>query len=290
MKFLISHQSCYRYSEMVSLSHNQVYLVPAVTSYQKCYEVALDVIPNPTFSARRSDFFGNLLTVFTVEKPHQELFVTAKSTVEVFAQPLQDWASTLPWESVCSALLFPRCPAALFSSQFTFDSPFSVSFADVKTYARISFPESRPILEGVMDLTARIFRDFSYTPASTTVSTTVREVFEQRRGVCQDFAHLEISCLRSLGLAARYVSGYLETVPAPGAEKLVGADASHAWLEVFIPDLGWVGVDPTNNLPVGDRHVVLAWGRDYGDVTPIRGVVLGGGQHEVLVAVNVQRL
>jgi len=154
-------------------------------------------------------------------------------------------------------------------------------------YTAPSFTKERPLLEAVADLTGRIHRDFTFDRTATTVATPLQTVFRTRRGVCQDFAHLEIACLRSLGLAARYVSGYLESVPPPDQPRLTGADASHAWVSVFCPPVGWVDVDPTNDVLADERHVTVAWGRDYGDVSPLRGVILGGGQHALHVGVSV---
>jgi transglutaminase-like putative cysteine protease len=173
-------------------------------------------------------------------------------------------------------------------SEFAFDSPYSIGNEDVLHYARQSFEPGRPILAAATDLTARIFRDFEYRGGVSDVSTPVRDVFAMRKGVCQDFAHLELACLRSLGLAARYVSGYLLTHPPEGKEKLVGSDASHAWLSVWAGNAGWTDLDPTNNLIPGIEHITVAWGRDYGDVSPINGFIVGGGSHQVAVAVDVR--
>jgi transglutaminase-like putative cysteine protease len=182
-----------------------------------------------------------------------------------------------------------RNPTVLDAYQFVFDSRYVRSSAELADYARPSFTPGRPMLDAVLDLTRRVHQDFRYDQRATTVTTPLREVFAQRRGVCQDFAHLEIGCLRSLGLAARYVSGYLCTDPPPDQVRLVGADATHAWLSVYCREFGWIDVDPTNDRMPSDQHILLAWGRDYDDVSPIKGVILGGGQHVVKVAVEVTR-
>ena len=171
---------------------------------------------------------------------------------------------------------------------YLFASPFISLSSRTRSFAQTSFQPATPLLRGTLDLMQRIFKGFSYDKSASTIDTTVEQVMENRIGVCQDFAHLAISCLRSLGLSARYVSGYLETIPAPGKPKLVGSDASHAWVSVFIPDFGWVDFDPTNNLVVDQSHITLAWGRDYGDVAPVKGVVMGGGTHSLSVSVSVE--
>jgi transglutaminase-like putative cysteine protease len=181
-------------------------------------------------------------------------------------------------------------PDDLDAYQFIFVSPMVAVNADVHAYAQTSFPPGTPILEGGMDLMQRIFTEFAYDKAASTVDTPVEQVLANRRGVCQDFSHLAIACFRSLGLAARYVSGYLETLPPPGKPKMIGADASHAWVSLYVPDEGWVDLDPTNNIIPGERHVTLAWGRDYSDVAPVKGVVMGGGLHTLSVEVDVARI
>jgi transglutaminase-like putative cysteine protease len=198
-----------------------------------------------------------------------------------------DPTQTPPWEEVRDQLARDRSPAWLDAFQFTFDSRYVLAAARYADYAANSFTPGRPILEAALDLTRRIHKAFVYDPRATTLATPVAEVFEKRRGVCQDFAHLMLACLRSLGLAVRYVSGYLSTVPPPGKERLVGADATHAWVSVFCGLGGWIDLDPTNDQIPADRHVLLAWGRDYDDVSPLKGVILGGGQHVVKVSVDV---
>lgn len=289
MQYAISHISKYKYSDPVSLSHNEIYLSFSDNARQQCLSSDIVISPDPSFISRRKDFFGNLFSVFTIEDHHLELNISAKSRIRIFPRGLPDFSLTPPWESVATRLRFPKTSDAIFASQFLFDSPFVKTFGEARAFTLESFPPGRPLLEGVRDLTRRIHSDSVYEPNATTVSTPVQEFFRSRRGVCQDFAHLEIACLRSIGLAARYVSGYLETTPPPGQEKLVGADASHAWIAVFVPDIGWIDVDPTNDLFPMDRHLTLAWGRDYGDVTPIKGIVLGGGKHEISVSVDVLR-
>ncbi|MGB3224009.1 MAG: transglutaminase family protein [Desulforhopalus sp.] len=196
--------------------------------------------------------------------------------------------TTIPWESAARRLAAHKQPIELEASQFVFASPLVTVSSGVINYARLSFAPGTPVLTGAIDLMRRIFTEFAYDKAASTVDTTVEQVLVNKKGVCQDFAHLAISCLRGLGLAARYVSGYLETIPPPGKPKLVGADASHAWISVFVPDFGWVDLDPTNNLINNETYITVAWGRDYGDVAPVKGVVMGGGVHRLSVMVDVR--
>jgi len=222
-----------------------------------------------------------------VQQSHTALEITAVSHVETTPPAMPDPTATLAWEGVADRLRAHAHPDELDAYQYVFPSPLVAVPPDVLAYARASFAPATPVLAGAMDLMGRIFKDFKYDKAATTVDTDVADVLSRRKGVCQDFAHLLISCLRGLGLPARYVSGYLETQPPPGKPKLVGADASHAWVSLYVPDQGWVDLDPTNNLIPGDQHITLAWGRDYGDVTPVKGVVMGGGTHTLSVMVDV---
>jgi transglutaminase-like putative cysteine protease len=220
-----------------------------------------------------------------MERPHQRLTVSARSRVTLEAPDLPSPTGTPPWEAVADRNALP-----LDVLEFSFDSGLTPAISEPADYVRASFPAGRPLLEAVLDLTGRIYEDFTFDREATTVRTPLEEVFKSRRGVCQDFARLEIACLRSLRLPARYVSGYLETVPPPGRPRLLGADASHAWLAFYCPGTGWIDVDPTNNVLPSRRHVTVAWGRDYGDVSPIHGVILGGGKHTLRVNVDVLRL
>jgi transglutaminase-like putative cysteine protease len=243
--------------------------------------------PQPTVLERRIDYFGNHVTSFAIQEPHTKLVVTAVSKVHV--APLAPIApdETASWETVRDHLRSPQSARNLEACQFTFDSPHVKCSEGLKDYAAQSFTPNRPILAAALELTERIHREFRYDKTATTVSTPLEDVLRLRRGVCQDFAHLEIGALRSLGLAARYISGYLLTLPPPGQPRLIGADASHAWITVYCGDAGWVDLDPTNNLIPSTSHISLAWGRDYSDVCPINGVFIGGGQHGMNVWVDV---
>lgn len=287
MIYNVTHESRYQYADVVSMSHNVVHLAARTYARQTRLWHELDVSVAPAVSASRSDYFGNDVTFFTVQEPHKQIRLRAINKVQVHPPAIPPAESTPPWESVRETLQVDRSEAVLDAYQFAFDSPFIRRSDDLVEFAAPSFSPGRPILAAVLDLTRRIHQEFVYDPHATTLATTLAELMEIRRGVCQDFAHLEIGCLRALGLAARYVSGYLQTDPPPGAPRLVGVDASHAWLAVYVPGHDWIEVDPTNNLLPHDRHVVLAWGRDYDDVSPIKGVLLGGGHHAVTVAVDV---
>jgi transglutaminase-like putative cysteine protease len=274
----------------VSLCHNVVRLTPRACARQACDRSRLLVDPPPAVLQQRIDYFGNHATFFTVQEPHRRLTVTAESDGAWQLVPEPVPATTLPWEQVRGLLPGDRSEAVLDACQYTFESTHVQTSPELLAYAAPSFPVGRPILEGAADLMTRIHTDFKYDPTATTVSTPVHEVLTHRRGVCQDFAHLQIACLRSLGLAARYVSGYLVTRPPPGRPRLIGADASHAWLSVFCPGLGWVDLDPTNDVMPSERHITLGWGRDYDDVSPTRGVILGGGRQTIAVGVDVVEL
>jgi transglutaminase-like putative cysteine protease len=248
------------------------------------------VHPTPATMTERVDYFGNLLYFFTVQEPHKELVVEARSEVMMADDSASSAQQSMAWEDAVAALRDDQSPAALEAYQFTFESPRIRLRPEFAAYGRKSFAAGRPLREGLLDLTERIHKDFRFDSKVTTVRTTPEEVFKKRRGVCQDFAHFQISCLRSLNLSARYVSGYLRTYPPPGQPRLVGADASHAWVSAYCPGSGWLDLDPTNNLVPSTGHVTLAWGRDYGDVSPLRGLILGGGAHTLAVGVDMEML
>ena len=287
MKYRIRHKTIYRYSEPASLSHNELFLNPRETGTQRVMQSRLTIVPEPQYLHQRTDYFGNIAHVFMVQQPHDELAMSTVSMVETSLPVTPAAADTSPWEAVAHRLAAPEGPAELAANQFVFVSPLITVSPAAMAYGRQSFAPGTPVLAGGLDLVRRIFTDFTYDKSATTVDTTVDQVLVNRKGVCQDFAHVAISCLRSLGLAARYVSGYLETSPPPGKPRLIGADASHAWVSLFVPDAGWVDLDPTNNLIAGESHITVAWGRDYGDVSPVKGVVMGGGVHSLSVTVDV---
>jgi transglutaminase-like putative cysteine protease len=287
MKYRVVHQTSYRYSESASLSQNELILEPRTTATQEIRKSQLVIDPEPQYLHRHIDYFGNVVHVFMVQQPHNELTITETSYVTTWATAAPSPGHTPSWDITVRRLADHCEPMELDAYQFVFESPLIAIFPEIEAYARHSFLPGTPVLQGAMDLMERIHKEFVYDKAATSVDTAVDQVFEKKKGVCQDFAHLTISCLRSLGLAARYVSGYLETLPPPGKPKMIGADASHAWISLFVPDVGWIDLDPTNDLLPEEKHITLAWGRDYGDVTPVKGVVMGGGQHRLSVMVDV---
>jgi len=287
--YRVEHETRYVYASPVSTSQHVAYLRPRVLAHQRVHRDELEIDPEPLESSRRVDYFGNAVDQFTLLKPHTELLVRARSVVQVSpsGRALAP-ASSPPWEKVRDALRYARGAGPQEDNQFAYSSPYVAIDPVLADFAQPSFTPDRPLLAAALDLMHRIHAEFRYVPAATTITTPVSRVLTERQGVCQDFAHLQISCLRSLGLAARYVSGYLLTDPPPGRPRLVGADASHAWLSVHCPAHGWVDLDPTNDVVPELRHITLAWGRDYGDVSPLRGVILGGGEHTVHVGVSVR--
>ncbi|MGP0593610.1 transglutaminase family protein [Nitrospira sp. T9] len=287
MIYQVTHRTTFAYTQPVAISHHVLRLTPRSHPRQHCLRSAMRLEPTPSVRSEGEDYFGNPMTHLTIQTPHPQLIVEAKTVVEVLKPEPIPLDQSPPWEQVIQQLQSPLDPPNLEAQQFMYDSPY-ISIDDATyDFVRESFPSGRPLLAGVMELTSRIFEEFTYEGGVTEVSTPVHEVLTSRKGVCQDFAHLEIAALRSLGLPARYISGYLLTHPPEGQEKLVGADASHAWIAAWSPGLGWVDFDPTNNIIPSDEHITLAWGRDYGDVSPINGFMVGGGQHTLAVSVDV---
>ena len=287
MKYRVTHHTRYHYAEPVSLSHTIVRLRPRDHAGQTCLRHEIVASPAPLIRTDRLDYFENHVTYFGIEESHRELTIDSDSDVEVSAPPGDRLSCPMPWEQARQALLDAADQETLLAREFSFDSPYVARSPELESYALPSFAPGRPLLQSVLDLTERIHADFEFLPGSTTVGTPVFEVMKSRRGVCQDFAHLGIGCLRSLGLAARYVSGYLATTPPPGRQRVVGADVSHAWVSIFSPECGWVDFDPTNGLMPSMGHVTVAWARDYDDLGPIRGVLVGGRRQKLDVAVDV---
>jgi transglutaminase-like putative cysteine protease len=290
MIYRIVHRSTYKYKHPVSVGNHVACLKPRPLPHHPVVRSELLIQPPPATCTERVDYFGNTLCFFTVQEPHKELVVEARSEVVIAKDPAP-WPQHAPcWEEVVMSLPKDHSPAGLESYQFEFESTRVRIRPEFAAYALQSFTPRRPITEALLDLTARIYKDFRFDSKVTNVRTPPEEVFRKRRGVCQDFAHVQIACLRSLNLAARYVSGYLRTFQPPGRPRLVGADASHAWVSAYVPGSGWLDVDPTNNVVPSDGHVTLAWGRDYGDVSPLHGLVLGGGAHTLKIAVDMEPL
>ena len=285
VQYEVVHTTRYDYRESVAVSHHMARLSPRVLPYQQRLQHDLLIEPPPAVMTTHTDYFGNAVTYFAMQGAHKRLIVRARSQVTMQAPSLPASSNTPPWEAVADRATLP-----LEALEFLFDAALIPVSTELRAYARAAFAPGRPLLDAVLELTRRIHDDFTFDREATTVATPLADVFKSRRGVCQDFARLEIACLRSLGLPARYVSGYLETVPPADSPRLVGADSSHAWLTVYCPEVGWIPVDPTNNLVPSLTHVTLAWGRDYTDVSPIHGVILGGGDHTLRVNVDVFRL
>ncbi len=287
MIYKISHRTMYKYKYPVSVGDHVACLKPRSFLQNQLKKYELLIHPAPVTLTERTDYFGNQLCFFTVQEPHEELIVESKSEV-VITGTSREPQEVCGWEESARELRDDHTPEALAAYQFQFESPRIRIRAEFAEYARESFAPGRPMREALLDLTSRIHHDFKFDSKVTTVRTPTEEVFKKRRGVCQDFAHVQIACLRSINLAARYVSGYLRTYPPPGKPRLVGADASHAWVSAYCRGMGWMDMDPTNNVAPSDGHVTLAWGRDYGDVSPLRGLILGGGGHSLEVGVDME--
>ena len=287
MIFEVSHRTHYRYSTSVAQSQHLVHMTPRAVAHQKTLRHNLIVEPAPAMRYDGVDGFGNPFVILDVEVPHKELVLHARSSIETRVPVATDFATTMPWDRLDMGLAKPGGALDLDVIQYRCSTRLTSATLAIADYTRESFRQGRPVLDGAMDLTRRIYADFRFDPGATDVSTPVERVFEQRRGVCQDFAHLALAGLRALRVPARYVSGYILTHPPPGMPRLSGADASHAWISVWSPQTGWRDFDPTNGIEVGEEHITIAYGRDYQDVSPISGVLLGGGSHAVTVGVDV---
>jgi len=327
MDYRIIHQTKYIYLEPASLGYNEAHLTPRSfvrpLFSQQCLATQITVTPEWNDHRERVDFFGNQVLYFAIRQPHDQTTITATSLVRIepvtyqtnlltavgdllsthatkhdhpaaqqtsFGQSNGRAAYASPWEMIASQLKSELNPETLDARQYILNSPLVAVFPELVDYAKPSFPPGRRIVEALYDLMQRIHHDFAFVPGATTISTPLSDVLKQRRGVCQDFAHLMLGCIRAQGLAARYVSGYIETLPPPGKEKMVGSDASHAWCSVYLPQLGWLDFDPTNNLLPTEQHITVAWGRDYVDVAPLKGVFFSNGRHKLFVSVDVARV
>jgi transglutaminase-like putative cysteine protease len=288
MKYHIAHTTLYEYPLPASLCHNILYQVPGAYDFQRLDKFSCHIHPEPSYLVNRRDFFDNQYIYFSVQKSHQKLSVEVKSEVDTATPP---WVSIQPpntpaWEEVAAWL--HSIEAANDIRQFYLESGHVLFIPGIKEYALQSFTPGRPVMEAMLHLNNRIFNDFKFTPGFTEISTPLADVFEYKKGVCQDFAHFALACVRSVGLSARYVSGYIETLPPPGKPKLLGSDASHAWMALYIPGAGWVEFDSTNNLLVNDKHIRTAIGRDFADIVPLKGIVYSGGGQKMTVRVDVK--
>ena len=289
--YRVVHATTYAYPKDVTGSYGRTWMRPRELPHQHVRDHRIEVTPEPEDFREWQDSFGNGTAYFHVTRPHTRLEVVATSLVEISERPAAGPALHQSWERVRGWVGGVSGEEAVTVGTYALSSPRVPVLRQVQEYAAESFGADRAVGEAVLELVGRIHADFRYKSGATTVSTAVSEVLSRREGVCQDFAHVLVSGLRSLGLAARYVSGYLETRPVPGRLKLVGADASHAWVEVWVPGHGWWGVDPTNNTAADRRYVTVAWGRDYGDVPPLKGVIFTEGKRQSMdVRVDVTPL
>ncbi len=288
MIYRVHHVTSYDYETPVVLSAHLAHLLPRALAFQRVLSARLHTDPAASWRRDGTDHFGNTVTWLFLDVAHPAFEVTAEATVDVCFPDPPPPDATPAWE-VVGATARRGGPAAWQAAEFLFDSPLAPADSEAAAYAAPSFAPGRPVLAALLELKARIYREFTFRSGVTTTATTIREVLSRRQGVCQDFAHLMISALRGLGLPARYVSGYIRTHPPPGGKRRLGADQSHAWVGCWLgPEHGWVDLDPTNNLVVKEEHVVLGWGRDFRDVTPLRGVILGGSEHELSVRVELE--
>ncbi|MEO0443053.1 MAG: transglutaminase family protein [Pseudomonadota bacterium] len=294
MKYRVTHLTEYEYDSKVSYCYNRAHLLPRETPHQSSNNSRIIIYPTPLTGNRRIDYFGNRSYHFAIQEPHDSLSIEVTTDISI-KQPRKDISQELDYGYTCAQvrdqLLSPQANIeTLYAREFLLNSPMIKPSPALRDYAGDCFLDNEPFLPAVMAFSSKIYKEFDFDPSVTTVATPVEEVLLHKHGVCQDFAHVAIGCLRSLGYAARYISGYLETLPPPGQQKLVGADASHAWFSVYSPGEGWFEFDPTNGTTPMYQHIVTAWGRDYSDVTPLRGIIFGGGRGQSLnVSVDVNR-
>lgn len=287
MKLRITHKTSYHYTDPVSLCQNTLHLQPRLSGRQFLHSCDIVVSPEPAVRSERVDFFGNPEVYLAMQEPHRALSIVAQSEVDVAPSKITPTQPSPAWETVPVSLRTAHDPANLDALQYTYESPLVPIHPLLADYAKPLFTPGRPLMEAVFELTEKIHDEFTFDTRATNVGTPILDVLLHRHGVCQDFAQLQIGCLRSLGLPARYVSGYLVTNPPPGKARLVGADASHAWISVYFPGTGWIDFDPTNAVIPGEKHVTVAWARDYDDICPVKGVILGGRHHALSVSVDV---
>lgn len=292
MKYIVRHSTRYHYALPVSNCYNLAYVLPRNTTGQQVEKSDIQISPNASMRNIRQDYFGNNFLQFSIEKDHQDLELAITSHINL-QEPTG--SINLDFGNPCTYVKYllknSKDQQTILAREFMLNSPMVQQHTELADYALTSFSDDRPFLSAVMELTQRIFTEFTYDPQFSDVATPLADVLKHKRGVCQDFAHFAIGCLRSLGYPARYVSGYLETFPAAGQEKLIGSDATHAWFAVYSPGEGWYEFDPTNNKMTGAQHITTAWGRDYSDVSPLKGVIFGGGlSPQLQVSVDVQRV
>lgn len=284
--YKITHRTTYRYKYPVSISHHSAFLHPRNAPGQTCHSFQLDTFPKATEIRERTDFFGNVWHLFSLQESHQQLIVSTQSQVSVSRQSPQFWTLPATPDRLAEKLASQPDPIALVP--FQYPSPRVPDFLPIREFAAPFFASGKSLAESAYELAVHLKQHFQFDPSATDEKTPVQEFFQSRRGVCQDFTHLMLACLRNLRIPARYVSGYILTQPPPGQPRLEGADASHAWVSLYIPDFGWLDLDPTNGLVVGDQHVAVAWGRDFSDISMIRGAVTGGGEQKLKIEVTMK--
>lgn len=290
MKYRVRHYTEYTYQEPVTGCHNKLCLTPVNLPWHTCLSSDINIVPTPDDYSERTDFFGNRISFFSISKEHKKLRISSTSTVQIEnrANANLAFSSSILWKDV-TRMLFTN-PNVHDLVQYTLPSDYIPFSLEIKKFAEACFPDDATLWSACQALMQKIYKTIEFKPGFTTVNTPVETVIKIRKGVCQDFAHLMITCLRNMGLPARYVSGYLETTPSPGKEKLVGADASHAWVAVYFPDIGWVEFDPTNGILPSYKHIIVAFGRDYHDVAPLKGIVFSSGEQKLMVKVDVEAM
>ncbi|MGG9960530.1 transglutaminase family protein [Ferruginibacter sp. SUN106] len=289
MLYSVTHTTTYLYHEQVSLCHNIAMLSPRDTATQVCRSSNIIISPLPEVLDKHTDFFGNKAVYFVVEQEHDTLSVTVNSVIEKIPLPVNAPVNTISWEAVRD-MLQTSTGQYINEKQFIAVTDMTAPTTAISNYAAESFTPGQSLFKAVYHLMQRIYTEFKFTPGFTTISTPLSTVMKERKGVCQDFAHLGISCLHAMGLPAKYISGYIETLAPEGKEKLTGVDASHAWFSVFIPEMGWVDFDPTNNKIPDEQYITVGWGRDYFDIVPLKGVIMSSSPHEMRVSVDVKRM
>ena len=291
MEYQITHITEYEYFQPIAICHNIAKLLVRNTSDQQSIKTNINISPEPDRISEYVDFFGNKVLYFAIQQEHKKLTVSIQSIIEkTISSPIQvNIYSDLAWNEI-PALLLDVTPEHIAAKQFISETDYTKTSSEIHEYALKSFINGRSFFESTKELMQRIYTDFEFKPGSTNVTTPLIEVMKERKGVCQDFAHLAIACVRSVGLPARYVSGYIETAAPEGKEKLFGVDASHAWFSIYIPNTGWIDFDPTNNIIPSQQHITIGWGRDYADITPLKGVIVSSGKHKLSVSVDVRRI
>jgi transglutaminase-like putative cysteine protease len=289
-EYRVIHKTKYFYDDFVAYCHNMAHMYPLTSRHQDCFRTHVTVNPKPVVSSFRRDYFGNQVFLFSVEDPHRSLEVIVESTIRTHSAEIgYDLSRSTPWEEIEKIISESTLEQDIAAIEYLYPSPFILKKNEFANFAKTFFTQGKPVFIGTLDLIKSIYQNFKYDAKATTINTPLEQVLNEKKGVCQDFSHLTISALRSLGIPARYISGYLETQPPPGQAKLRGSDATHAWISVYCPDMGWQDFDPTNGKMITEEYIITAVGRDYSDVSPLKGIIFGGGKHKLIVEVDVMR-